>query len=1211
MIQNQWAFVGALVAPPGGEAEAGESSSSIRIVTAFLVSRQQAIAAWHVLESWDQPLAVRFDWGEVRCKIAISDDAQGAVVLDLADEAPEGVWIPRWSAADVSGAKWDVAWHSPNDAQLRQLAGEVLGRSMLEDEIMNTPAWNLGSAGSPQELIGIEGAPVVVEEEVRGFVHGLVGEELVAVAAEALSTVEGVGSMMAPSFVQEEPEQLEQEQRHQGVQLADLLEAVSTPTFVLEGFDGWRFGDGVKDALGLAGGRQGDPEGPVLAQDVVVGIIELVQRDGPRGAFGLLHAAIQELDLDDPLSALGETGLMSLQRESLSKDALTEGASKLLEEAWDHARRTARGGRRPLLLSAHLLAALLTVEQEDAATPRGHLARTGVSLEKLRAGLTVFVRDGRYGSFEAWKSILYGHVMGGTRVAGYHADDSGGPDLLDIRRDVDALAHLVTAKRIDPPLSIGLFGDWGSGKTYFMRSLQARVRELSGEARRSEKAQGEISFYKKVAQIEFNAWHYVESDLWASLMTHVFENLKVTEKDGTSELGKRREALLAEIAKKADDELEATAEIEKLEDEIQTKSDRVDELTDDIGQEESTIRPSLDRLRELTVDDLVELVDLTDQQETDARELVGEIDDTLLAAGAKANDLKSSVERARAVVESGASLLAPYLRGKDRGARLLKLVLVLALTLAVGAGLAGAARTLNLHEVVKEILATIGQWSLLIGAFATWLTKASSSGERWLRRAEKWQAMLTIEADELRSERARLEEEVAAHHDRVVRLERDREAARLQKKRLEERLERTTHSVFLADFIAGKATSDDYRKRLGVTARIRRDLQTLSEAIGRHNTAIEDPEEEVKAEQHAPHAINRIVLYIDDLDRCEPEQVVKVLQAVHLLLAFRLFVVVVGVDARWVSSSLKSHYKELLDSGETSPKDELGAIRPATPTDYLEKIFQVPFWIRPMNDDGRVEMIAGLTGGPSTTAPAKPPAKPSPEPPPPSQPAAAPAPASATPPAPSTPTAPAPAPSAPTAPSGQVTPKSTAPTPSSTATAKTPVIDLTPQGLDIGDAERDFMVVLSPLLGRSPRALKRFINVYRLIKSRLDPAEVAVFLAERGTTTQFQCVMLLLAVVTGMPALSRRFFSVLRQLEKDRVERDDHEHRPTLVTALGGLDVRGPAARDLATLRSWVREAERSSQSPEEDGPWGEVEVAVLAAEAGRVARFSFHVEQT
>jgi hypothetical protein len=96
----------------------------------------------------------------------------------------------------------------------------------------------------------------------------------------------------------------------------------------------------------------------------------------------------------------------------------------------------------------------------------------------------------------------------------------------------------------------------------------------------------------------------------------------------------------------------------------------------------------------------------------------------------------------------------------------------------------------------------------------------------------------------------------------------------------------------------------------------------------------------------------RIVLYIDDLDRCEPSKVVEVLQAVNMLLSFRLFVVIVAVDARWLSRSLETKYRELFGSVEndgppinensrsTSPNDD--AIGRATPIDYLEKIFQIP-----------------------------------------------------------------------------------------------------------------------------------------------------------------------------------------------------------------------------------------------------------------------------
>ena len=58
-----------------------------------------------------------------------------------------------------------------------------------------------------------------------------------------------------------------------------------------------------------------------------------------------------------------------------------------------------------------------------------------------------------------------------------------------------------------------------------------------------------------------------------------------------------------------------------------------------------------------------------------------------------------------------------------------------------------------------------------------------------------------------------------------------------------------------------------------------------------------------RSENRALSPIERIILYIDDLDRCPPKRVVEVLEAVHLLLAFDLFVVVVAVDARWLERS--------------------------------------------------------------------------------------------------------------------------------------------------------------------------------------------------------------------------------------------------------------------------------------------------------------------
>jgi len=64
--------------------------------------------------------------------------------------------------------------------------------------------------------------------------------------------------------------------------------------------------------------------------------------------------------------------------------------------------------------------------------------------------------------------------------------------------------------------------------------------------------------------------------------------------------------------------------------------------------------------------------------------------------------------------------------------------------------------------------------------------------------------------------------------------------------------------------------------------------------------------------------------------------VIKVLEAVHLLLAFPLFVVVVAVDATWLTSSLEEHFRQF---------------EHADAADYLEKIFQVPFQVQPLPRD--------------------------------------------------------------------------------------------------------------------------------------------------------------------------------------------------------------------------------------------------------------------
>jgi hypothetical protein len=106
--------------------------------------------------------------------------------------------------------------------------------------------------------------------------------------------------------------------------------------------------------------------------------------------------------------------------------------------------------------------------------------------------------------------------------------------------------------------------------------------------------------------------------------------------------------------------------------------------------------------------------------------------------------------------------------------------------------------------------------------------------------------------------------------------------------------------------------------------------------------------------------IDRIVLYIDDLDRCNEEIVVKVLEAIHLLLAFPLFIVIVGVDPRWLNNSLNKKMDTLF-SVIREPSNEVKSDEAQTNSyDYLEKIFQIPFAIKAISDRSREKLIKYL-----------------------------------------------------------------------------------------------------------------------------------------------------------------------------------------------------------------------------------------------------------
>jgi tetratricopeptide (TPR) repeat protein len=79
----------------------------------------------------------------------------------------------------------------------------------------------------------------------------------------------------------------------------------------------------------------------------------------------------------------------------------------------------------------------------------------------------------------------------------------------------------------------------------------------------------------------------------------------------------------------------------------------------------------------------------------------------------------------------------------------------------------------------------------------------------------------------------------------------------------------------------------------------------------------------------------RIVIFIDDLDRCSPDKVTEVLEALKLFATTRGCIYVLGADQQVVARAIQIKYKEL--ASLSSNEMPLDGVR------YLEKIIQLPF----------------------------------------------------------------------------------------------------------------------------------------------------------------------------------------------------------------------------------------------------------------------------
>jgi len=711
-------------------------------------------------------------------------------------------------------------------------------------------------------------------------------------------------------------------------------------------------------------------------------------------------------------------------------------------------------------------------------------------------------------------------------LAGYQSDDPSGTDLLGIRDEVRALASVLAAKDVDPPLSLGLFGDWGAGKSFFMHQLEARIRELQDDAKL---ASGESAHCRNIVQITFNAWNYIDCNLWASLTAEIFENLAaaIAQTRGADSPEERALVLAA-----ASSSQEVLAEAEKKRAEAERELKQTEERLVAVQKSEADLEATLDpgeilrqALRFAMQDDQV-------QKHLDAAARALHIPEGV----AVANEVRSEI------IDLHGTTNAVILTLKNN--RYLW-VWIAILGLALGAGWLVPRLVFESHLV---ILATrTVAYLMTMSAFVAPLVNASRKAMLLVERAKASKQALVEQkrkeqTDKLNAARAQIQQKVKAARKNV-------DEASAKAKALNEQLEKMRADRRMADYIRQRHQSTDYTQHLGIISRVRADLRHLStllravkeeseqdtfEAGMKERQAEKDRERESKGKQPLFPRIDRIVLYIDDLDRCREVNVVEVLQAVHLLLAFPLFVVVVGVDPRWLLHSLRQNSRAFRnDEIENGAGRLLEEERhwESTPLNYLEKIFQIPFSLRPIEKKGfgnivdtfarskqRPEATSGEVPGPDkheepkaslvTVEPQTQPAS-SPEP--------------------KYEESPSPGASV----SREQTPVNVAGAPIQPSAAQHPLgpsaVDRNPDQLQIRDWERAFMKELDEFIP-TPRAGKRFLNIYRLLRASVRKNELEAFAGnEQGGG--YQIATLLLAILTGYPSQATEILRVLIEEE--------------------------------------------------------------------------------
>jgi formylglycine-generating enzyme required for sulfatase activity/ABC-type dipeptide/oligopeptide/nickel transport system ATPase subunit len=158
-----------------------------------------------------------------------------------------------------------------------------------------------------------------------------------------------------------------------------------------------------------------------------------------------------------------------------------------------------------------------------------------------------------------------------------------------------------------------------------------------------------------------------------------------------------------------------------------------------------------------------------------------------------------------------------------------------------------------------------------------------------------------------------------------------------------------------ASFLPGAELFKKILKTWGGDQKADDEFEKVASAIGRevqahHRAQLQSMEQFEDAFRDALKQVlgenGRLIVFVDDLDRCLPEKAVEILEAIKLFLDVAGTVFVIGMDPEVVERGIEAHYGSFLAGDKSGAKEN-----PVKGSLYLQKIIQIPFHLPPLAMD--------------------------------------------------------------------------------------------------------------------------------------------------------------------------------------------------------------------------------------------------------------------